>query len=122
MFGLGFSEILMIAVIAVLFLGPDKLPDALKQIAKLIKTTKKSVNDIKSSIEDEIKVDELKQEAMEYKKSFEKSKKDMESKLSLDDFGDFENKEVSQSIKDMEDTNEDKPKKELKNKKKSEDK
>ncbi len=90
MFGLGFSEILMIAVVAILFLGPDKLPDALKQVAKLIKSIKQSVNEAKSSIEDEIKIDELKQEMQGYKKNFEKTKDDIGKKLSLDDFGELD--------------------------------
>ena len=37
MFGMSFSEILVIAVIAVLVLGPDKLPSAMVQIAKFLK-------------------------------------------------------------------------------------
>jgi len=37
MFGLGFMEILFIAIIAILFLGPDKLPGAMVDIAKFIK-------------------------------------------------------------------------------------
>ncbi len=102
MFGLGFSEILMIAVIAILFLGPDKLPSAMVQIAKLFKTVKNSVNEAKSSIEQEINIQELKQNAQEYKKSFEKTKSDVQKKLSLDDFGDFEKTEVDESIRDLE--------------------
>ncbi len=42
MFGMGFTEILMIAVVAILFLGPDKLPDAMVSVAKFIKGGKRS--------------------------------------------------------------------------------
>ncbi|MCD8476704.1 MAG: twin-arginine translocase TatA/TatE family subunit [Sulfurospirillum sp.] len=41
MFGLGFSEILVIAIIAILFLGPEKLPDAMVKGAKFFKSFKK---------------------------------------------------------------------------------
>ena len=36
MFGMGFTEILIIMVIAILFLGPDKLPGAMVDIAKFL--------------------------------------------------------------------------------------
>ena len=47
MFGMSFSEILVIAIIAVLVLGPDKLPSAMVQIAKFLKMFKKGINDAK---------------------------------------------------------------------------
>ena len=37
MFGMSLPEIIVIAVIAVLFLGPDKLPSAMVEIAKFFK-------------------------------------------------------------------------------------
>ncbi len=35
MFGMGFTEILMIAVVAIIFLGPDKLPSAMVKLHDL---------------------------------------------------------------------------------------
>jgi sec-independent protein translocase protein TatB len=67
MFGMGFTEILLIAVVAILFLGPDKLPDAMVSIAKFIKGAKKAIGDAKNAIDDEVKISELKEEAMGYK-------------------------------------------------------
>ena len=40
MFGMGFSEVLVIAIIAIIFLGPEKLPDAMVKVAKFFKTVK----------------------------------------------------------------------------------
>jgi sec-independent protein translocase protein TatB len=68
MFGMGFSEIMIVAVIAVLFLGPEKLPSTMVQIAKFFKSFKSSVNDAKSSFEQEIRIHELKEETLAYKK------------------------------------------------------
>lgn len=68
MFGLGFTEILIIAVIAVLFLGPDKLPSAMVDIAKFFRQVKKTVGTVKDSLEEEMNVSEIKQEALAYKK------------------------------------------------------
>jgi len=71
MFGLGFTEILLIAVVAILFLGPDKLPDAMVQVAKFMKSVKKAISDAKSSLDEEMKIADLKQEALDYKKQLE---------------------------------------------------
>ncbi len=68
MFGMGFTEILVIAIIAILFLGPDKLPDTMVQIAKFFRNTKNTINNMKSSIEEEMNVKSMKEEALAYKK------------------------------------------------------
>lgn len=68
MFGMGFTEILIISVIAILFLGPDKLPSAMIEIAKFFKSVKNTVGTVKESIEQEMNVAEIKEEALAYKK------------------------------------------------------
>jgi sec-independent protein translocase protein TatB len=77
MFGMGFTEILFIAVVAILFLGPDKLPEAMVQIAKLFKSISKTVNEAKSSFEEEIHIKELREEALNYRKQYENATNDI---------------------------------------------
>jgi len=64
MFGMGFTEMLLIAVIAVLFLGPDKLPSAMVEIAKLFRSVKSTIGSVKDSLEEEMNVAGIKQEAL----------------------------------------------------------
>jgi len=68
MFGMGFTEILIIAVIAVLFLGPDKLPSAMVEVAKFFRNAKRTIGDVKDTLEHEMQVSEIKAEALAYKK------------------------------------------------------
>jgi sec-independent protein translocase protein TatB len=68
MFGMGFTEILLIAVVAILFLGPDKLPEMMVKVAKFMKSVKKAVGDAKGALDEEMKISELKEEALSYKK------------------------------------------------------
>ena len=53
MFGIGGSEILVILVIALLFLGPDKLPEAAKTISKTVRDLKKQGRILQQTIEND---------------------------------------------------------------------
>jgi sec-independent protein translocase protein TatB len=60
MFGLGFGEIVIIAILALLVLGPDRLPDAAKTIGKTLRDLRKATDDIKGQLETEIYADDRK--------------------------------------------------------------
>ncbi len=53
MFGMGGTEILVILIVALLFLGPDKLPEAAKKISKGIRDIKKQSRALQQTIEDD---------------------------------------------------------------------
>jgi len=73
MFGMGFTEILMIAVVAIIFLGPDKLPNAMVKVARFIRSTKKALSDAKNAIDKEMQIAQLKEEALSYKSKLEEA-------------------------------------------------
>ena len=81
---------LFITVIAILFLGPDKLPKALVDMAKFIKDVKKTISDAKGSLEEEMKISDLKEEALNYKKQLTDATAELKGfkNLSFDDFDD----------------------------------
>lgn len=91
MFGIGFTEILLISIIAILFLGPDKLPEAMVQIAKFIKGVKKTVGDAKSALDEEMRIADLKDEALNYKKQLDSATDELKSfkNIGLDDMDDI---------------------------------
>ena len=90
MFGIGFTEIVLISIIAILFLGPDKLPGALVDVAKFIKSVKKTVGEAKISLEEEMKIADLKEEALNYKKQLTNATSELKGfkNISLEDFDD----------------------------------
>ena len=84
MFGMGFTEILMIAIVAIIFLGPDKLPQFLVDIAKFFKSVKRAINEAKTNIEREVQISELKEEALEYKERFKDISEEISETLTAD--------------------------------------
>jgi sec-independent protein translocase protein TatB len=60
MFGLGFGEIVIIALLALLLLGPDRLPEAAKTLGKTLRDVRRATDDIKGQIETELYLDERK--------------------------------------------------------------
>ena len=85
MFGISFPEILVIAIIAVLALGPQKLPKAMVEIAKYLKIIRKTINDAKQSFDQELRIAELKEDAKKYKESIAKTKDDIKKKLTFEE-------------------------------------
>ena len=89
MFGIGFTELILISIIAILFLGPDKLPQTMVEIAKFIKSVKKTVGDAKNSLEEEMKIADLKDEALSYKKQLDDATSELKNFKNID-FDDFD--------------------------------
>ncbi len=85
MFVMSFPEILVIAIIAVLALGPQKLPKAMVEIAKYLKIIRKTINDAKQSFDQEVRIAELKEDAKKYKESIAKTKDDIKKKLTFEE-------------------------------------
>mgnify|MGYP005810383891 CR=1 FL=1 len=54
MFGLGMGEIVIILVLALVLLGPQKLPEAAKQLGKGLREFRKATEDLKSQFESEL--------------------------------------------------------------------
>lgn len=83
MFGMGFTEILIVLVIAILFLGPEKLPTAIVDIAKFFKQMKTTVGSMKDSLEEEMNVTEIKEEALSYKKQLFEAQESLKKVVDL---------------------------------------
>ena len=104
MFGMGFVEILIIAVIAILFLGPDKLPSAMVDIAKFFRQMKKTVGSVKDSLEEEMNVSEIKQEALAYKNELLNAQEKVANATDMSDVGAKLTSLTDDIIGDIEDT------------------
>lgn len=59
MFDIGFSELLVIGIVALIVIGPEKLPRVARTIGHLAGRLQRYVNDVKADINREIELDEL---------------------------------------------------------------
>jgi TatA/E family protein of Tat protein translocase len=74
MFGnIGFPELLIILAIALLIFGPKKLPEVGRSIGRALREFRKTSDEIKEKIEEEIQVDEFRDIKEEFKKDIEEN-------------------------------------------------
>jgi sec-independent protein translocase protein TatB len=59
MFDIGFPELLLVSVVALLVVGPDKLPETIRTLSLWIGRFRRSFANIKQEIENEIGADEI---------------------------------------------------------------
>lgn len=85
MFGMGFMEILLIAIVAIIALGPEKLPTAMVEIAKFIGKFKSGVNDAKQTLDNELNLSDMKSELESLKAQLAQTKEDAKKTAGLDD-------------------------------------
>lgn len=60
MFDIGFSELVVIGIVALLVLGPERLPKVARTTGHLLGRLQRYVSDVKSDINREMQLDELK--------------------------------------------------------------
>lgn len=69
MLGIGMPELIVIAVVALLVVGPKRLPDLAKSLGKGLQEFKKASEGVTESIKETLKPDELKEEMDSLKNS-----------------------------------------------------
>ncbi|MBU4371159.1 MAG: Sec-independent protein translocase protein TatB [Syntrophaceae bacterium] len=62
MFGIGMPELLIIAVVALLVVGPKKLPDIAKALGKGLSEFRRATDSATETIKETLKTDELKKD------------------------------------------------------------
>jgi sec-independent protein translocase protein TatB len=59
MFDIGFSELMLIALVALIVIGPERLPKVARTVGHLFGRMQRYVNDVKSDISREMALDDL---------------------------------------------------------------
>ncbi|TXR54796.1 Sec-independent protein translocase protein TatB [Reinekea thalattae] len=59
MFDVGFMELLLLAIIGVVVIGPERLPGVARTVGKYVGQGRRFIHSIQRQIEQEVKIDEL---------------------------------------------------------------
>ena len=65
MFDMGFAELVLIAVVALVVIGPDKLPGTIRTASLWLNRIRRGFNDIKAEVQQELHNDAVMQELRE---------------------------------------------------------
>lgn len=79
MFDIGFTELLVIGVVTLLVVGPERLPKVARTAGHLFGRFQRYVNSVKSDIGREIELDELRKAGQSFKQSVEDAARGVES-------------------------------------------
>ena len=81
MFDVGFSEMLMIGIVALVVIGPERLPKVARTAGLFIGRMRRYVSDIKADINREMQLEELKQLKAEMQESAREFERSMTSEM-----------------------------------------
>lgn len=81
MFDIGFSELIVIAVVALIVIGPERLPKVARTAGHLLGRLQRYVNDVKSDINREMQLDELKKLQAQVEESARSIERDVSKEL-----------------------------------------
>jgi sec-independent protein translocase protein TatB len=83
MFDIGFTELLLVSVVGLLVLGPERLPGAIRTGSLWLGQLRRSFNNIRSEIEREINAEDIKREIHNdaVMKSLKEAEKDLRAGL-----------------------------------------
>ena len=68
MFDIGFFEMLVIALVALLVLGPERMPQAIRTVGVWIQRARNTMGSLQGELERELKLQEVQQRLTEEKK------------------------------------------------------
>jgi TatA/E family protein of Tat protein translocase len=96
MFGIGMPELLLILAIALIVIGPKKLPDLAKSLGRTMREFKKATNEFKESIE-------IEEDLTDVKKALDDIGDDIKDSVSLDTPKEFSRPEETEAAEKKED-------------------
>ena len=86
MFDIGFSELILIGVVALIVIGPERLPKVARTAGHLFGRLQRYVNSVKADISREMQLDELRKAGQTFKESVESSARGLETKASAAEY------------------------------------
>ena len=79
MFDIGFSEIMVVAIISLIIMGPERLPETVRTITLWLGRLRQFISSARSELEDEVGIDEIRRQLRNEKimRDLEKTKDEL---------------------------------------------
>ena len=71
MFDIGFSELMLISVVALLVLGPERLPGAARTVGSFVRKARQSWDSVRTEFERQLALEDVKRSVREVRESLE---------------------------------------------------
>ena len=97
MFGIGMPELIVILAIALIVIGPKKLPDLAKSLGRAMREFKKATSEFKESIEIDDEIKELKDAKKSFDDLSDEVRESMDVTKGLGDLNDYK-KETNSTL------------------------
>lgn len=81
MLDVGFSELLVFGIIALLVLGPDKLPEAARFVAKWYSKLKRLISNVQNDIDRELRLSELREQMQNEMRRIQELEQKMQAQM-----------------------------------------
>lgn len=85
MFDIGFSELLIVGVVALIVIGPERLPRVARTVGHLYGRMQRYVSSVKSDISHEMQLDEMRRLGQDFKASVESAASGVEQQATVVD-------------------------------------
>lgn len=102
MFGIGMPELVLIFIVALLVIGPQKLPEVLKALGRGLAEFKRATNEIKYTVE--MEVDRISEETKDLKQELQKEVQDVSQRMDLMNTPTLPNKPQETNTQKVEDS------------------
>lgn len=79
MFDIGFFELMLLAVLGLLILGPQRLPQAVRKLGLYIGRIRKAVSGIQQEVNEQLQLEEMRQRLAEHEKKVKQGLIDTEN-------------------------------------------
>ena len=100
MFDFGFAEMLIIGIVALLVIGPERLPDVARKVGSWVARVRRFVTNVRSDVEREFRTDEL-QRMLKQQQDELQSLKDVVNETRQDAGVDEIKESVEQSVNEI---------------------
>lgn len=92
MFDVGFVELMLIGIVGLVIIGPERLPGVARTLGKYVGKLRRFMTNVKADVESELRADELREILKQQQNSLQSVKKAV----------DEVDKEINASVNDME--------------------